>query len=210
VNTPDWRVPLTLKGMQQASEAGRTLKGIIGENSQVIMYYSPYLRTSQTCRQVCQHLAKDQILSMREEPRISEQQFGNFQNEDEVQRYKHERHNFGRFYYRFKSGEAGLDVYSRVSSFISTLVRDCQQYRKAGANLDNVNVVIVTHGLSLRLFLMRWFQFSVEEFEETINPDNAQLVVLNKKCMDEYRWYELEEEHRKKLNLPEKCSSPPM
>ena len=103
--------------------------------------------------------------------------------------------------------ESGLDVYSRVSSFISTLVRDCQQYRKAGANLDNVNVVIVTHGLSLRLFLMRWFQFSVEEFEETINPDNAQLVVLNKKCMDEYRWYELEEEHRTSLNLPEKCSS---
>ena len=139
VNTPDWRVPLTPRGMQQASEAGRALTGIIGESSQVILYYSPYLRTSQTCRQVCQHLAEDQILSMREEPRISEQQFGNFQNEDEVQRYidvanklsrlqfliiwiylrklicsilyhlffiryKHERHNFGRFYYRFKSG----------------------------------------------------------------------------------------------------------
>lgn len=206
VNTPDWKVPLTSRGIEQSNEAGKKLKEIIGDKNRVIIYYSPYLRTSQTCQEVVKHLGEDQILSMREEPRISEQQFGNFQDVDEVQRYKVERHNFGRFYYRFKSGEAGLDVYSRVSSFISTLVRDCQQYRKAGTNLDEVNVVIVTHGLSLRLFLMRWFQFSVEEFEQSANPDNAQLVVLKKRCRDEYRWYEMEEEHRLSLNLPEKCS----
>jgi broad specificity phosphatase PhoE len=59
---------------------------------------------------------------------------------------KSERSEFGRFYYRFPSGEAGLDVYNRVSSFISTLVRDCNRYHNAGNELDNLNVVIVTHG----------------------------------------------------------------
>ena len=32
-----------------------------------------------------------------------------------------ERKAFGRFYYRFPNGEAGFDVYSRVTSFISTV-----------------------------------------------------------------------------------------
>ncbi len=49
--------------------------------------------------------------------------------------FKSERSNFGRsflspsqfksfrFYYRFPEGEAGLDVYNRVTSFIGTLFR---------------------------------------------------------------------------------------
>lgn len=154
------------------------------------------------------HLSDEQMISIREEPRISEQQFGNFQNVEEVLQAKQERHEFGRFYYRFKSGEAGLDVYSRVSSFISTLVRDCQQYQKAGYDLDDINVVIVTHGLSLRLFLMRWFQFSVEEFEASQNPGNAKLVVMKKKCVGGHRWYELTDEHRQALCLPVTCGLP--
>ena len=160
VTTPDWRIPLTDRGHEQASETGKELKRIIGNDDGVFFYYSPYRRTRETVKEIEKHLHPKQIISMREEPRISEQQFGNFQNVEQVWESKRERHKFGRFYYRFRSGEAGLDVYSRVSSFIATLVRDCQQYQKAGYDLDKINVVIVTHGLSLRLFLMRWFQVS--------------------------------------------------
>lgn len=64
---------------------------------------------------------------------------------------KAERSKFGRFFYRFPSGEAGLDVYSRVSSFIPTLVRDCTRYSVEGQDLDNMNVIIVTHGESFWL-----------------------------------------------------------
>jgi len=160
VTTPDWRVPLTERGVKQSFEAGKKLRDIIGEDGKVFFYYSPYVRTRQTLKELQHHISEDRIISVREEPRISEQQFGNFQNVESVWEFKKERHEFGRFYYRFQSGEAGLDVYSRVSSFISTLVRDCQQYQKAGYDLDEVNVVIITHGLSLRLFLMRWFQVS--------------------------------------------------
>lgn len=71
---------------------------------------------------------------------FSEQQIGNFQNVQQVLDAKSERSKFGRFFYRFPSGEAGLDVYNRVSSFIPTLVRDCNQYRVAGHDLDNINI----------------------------------------------------------------------
>eukprot|EP00551_Chaetoceros_affinis_P012825 CAMPEP_0203669712 /NCGR_PEP_ID=MMETSP0090-20130426/6004_1 /ASSEMBLY_ACC=CAM_ASM_001088 /TAXON_ID=426623 /ORGANISM="Chaetoceros affinis, Strain CCMP159" /LENGTH=289 /DNA_ID=CAMNT_0050534449 /DNA_START=1 /DNA_END=870 /DNA_ORIENTATION=- len=207
VSTPDWKVPLTEAGQQQAIQAGKQLKKLVGDE-QIFMYYSPYERTKETMDAVCKHLNKDRIISIREEPRISEQQFGNFQNVDEVVQAKQERHSFGRFYYRFKSGEAGLDVYSRVSSFISTLVRDCQQYQKAGYDLDNINVVIITHGLALRLFLMRWFQFNVQEFEASENPENARLIVMKKVCIGGNRWYELEDEDRESLRLPETCGVP--
>lgn len=208
VATPDWRVPLTDRGRQQAYEAGKELSDIIGKDGKVFFYYSPYKRTRETVAEFQKHIDPEQIISTREEPRMSEQQFGNFQNVEQVLESKQERHEFGRFYYRFKSGEAGLDVYSRVSSFISTLVRDCQQYQKAGYDLDTINVVIVTHGLSLRLFLMRWFQFSVEEFEATENPDNAKLVVMQKRCHGGHRWFELDEKNRKDLNLPDWCTKP--
>jgi hypothetical protein len=51
-------------------------------------------------------------------------------------------------------------------------------------------------------------QFSVEEFEESVNPDNAKLVVMKKRCFGGHRWYELDESNRKALNLPDWCTKP--
>jgi len=200
---------LTLHGRIQSTEAGKELKAMIdGEDGKgkALFYYSPYKRTRETMDELRRHVTPSRIISEREEPRISEQQFGNFQDVFQVRRAKRERGQFGRFFYRFQSGEAGLDVYSRVSSFISTLIRDCIQNKNAGHNMDDVTVVIVTHGLSLRLFLMRWFQFSVEEFEASTNPDNAKLIIMEKTCVGDKRWYRLLPDDSVSLNLPE-CSS---
>jgi len=73
---------------------------------------------------------------------------------------------------------AGLDVYSRISSFIGTLRRD-----HVGPTHD---IVIVTHGLALRLFLMRWFQWTVEQFESTYNPPNGGLAVMVRQADGRY------------------------
>ena len=99
---------------------------------------------------------------MREEPRIAEQQFGNFQNLDEVRRAKAERHRFGHFFYRFPNGEAGMDVYSRATSFINTMFRHVSGMAASRPNaLKDHNIVVITHGLTLRLILMRYFQLRV-------------------------------------------------
>ena len=111
------------------------------------------------------------------------QQFGNFQNHDEMRKAKKDRGQFGRFYYRFPQGESGLDVYTRVSallmkwpvwlecmqrmsddgslvglfrprqhtqvtSFISTMFRD---FADGHICRPDLNVIIITHGLTLRL-----------------------------------------------------------
>jgi broad specificity phosphatase PhoE len=48
------------------------------------------------------------------------------------------------------------------------------------------NTLIVTHGMTLRVFLMRWFHWTVEEFENIRNPHNCQIVVMNKRSDDKY------------------------
>lgn len=138
------------------AEAGKQLREkICEEDASVVFYYSPYLRTKQTLDEILPFFDEKEIVSCLEEPRISEQQIGNFQNvqqvlgEREIGSHhalcrtdkthlmfltvdlhtvfmsiqtpysstcadaKAERSKFGRFFYRFPSGEAGLDVYNR-------------------------------------------------------------------------------------------------
>jgi hypothetical protein len=108
VTTADWRIPLTDLGIEQAVEAGKCLREKIEDGSKVVFYHSPYLRTKQTLDELLPHFSDSEILSCLEEPRICEQQIGNFQNVQEVLDAKKERSKFGRFFYRFPSGECAL------------------------------------------------------------------------------------------------------
>jgi broad specificity phosphatase PhoE len=49
------------------------------------------------------------------------------------------------------------------------------------------NVLIVTHGLTLRLFLMRWLHWSVEMFESAASPSNCQIVIMEKQEDDRFQ-----------------------
>jgi len=67
------------------------------------------------------------------------------------EREKTERLRFGRFWYRFPHGESGADVYDRMTIFEDHMIRDIN----AGRFSNNTSLVLVTHGLALRIFLMR-------------------------------------------------------
>ena len=82
--------------------------------------------------------------------------------------------NYGTFYYRIPDGESAADVYDRVSDFFGTLHRD---FEKEGFP---ENCVIISHGMTIRLFLMKWFHWTVEEFEKIRNPKNCAIIVLEK------------------------------
>jgi broad specificity phosphatase PhoE len=202
VNTADWQIRLTKKGKEQAHRAGKELRKIIKEDESIFFYVSPYKRTLQTLKEIQQMFPKEQVWGVREEPRIAEQQFGNFQNVEEVRKAKIERKKFGRFFFRFPNGESGLDVYSRTTSFLSTLFRDSAQMRNSGVDLHNMNIVIVTHGLAIRLFLMRWFQYSVDDFEDSYNPANGSLNIMERHENEHgEQWFEIEAETKSSLNL---------
>ena len=81
-----------------------------------------------------------------------------------------ERKSYGHFYYRFNGGESCADVYDRISNFFDSLFRDFEKkdFPKTCA--------IVSHGMALRVFLMRWFHLTVEEFELLKNPMNCSRV----------------------------------
>ena len=96
VNTADWQICLTDKGKRQAQNAGAKLKKLLSEDDSIFFYVSPYKRTLQTLAEIQDYFPKEQIWGIREEPRIAEQQFGNFQNVEQVRKAKIERKKNGK------------------------------------------------------------------------------------------------------------------
>ncbi|MFF9545459.1 histidine phosphatase family protein [Streptomyces sp. SID4934] len=165
---PDHALPLTAAGRAQAVQAGERLRELFGRE-RVSVYVSPYRRTHQTLA----HLGLDpQVVRIREEPRLREQDWGNWQDREDVRRQKAYRDAYGHFFYRFAQGESGADVYDRVGAFLESL------YRSFESPDHPPNVLLVTHGLTMRLFCMRWFHWTVAEFESLSNPDNGEVRVL--------------------------------
>lgn len=171
--TPDWKIPLSIKGRKQAREAGKRIQRILG-NYPVFFYVSPYLRAKQTLEEVKSSITSD-VLFTREEPRLREQDFGNFQDVERIKQAKIDRVKFGRFFYRFPDGESGADVFDRVAAFCGTFSQDCEQIAQPDST-----AVFVTHGITLRLFIMRWLHWSVDDFETLHNPPNCGLLHLTR------------------------------
>lgn len=165
--TPDYAVQLTDSGINQVKHSANSLKAIIGENP-VAYYVSPFWRTRQTYM-----VLKKTIPEWRyyEDLRIREQEWlTSFQAVDTID--ERARDSFGHMYYRFGTGESNADVYDRISDFLNTLFRDFQKEDFPE------NTIIVTHGMAMRVFLMRFFHLSVEEFELLANPHNAEYFIL--------------------------------
>jgi len=175
---PDYALNLTSKGIKQSQKAGNEIKQIIGQES-IYVYVSPYFRTRQTLQYLKEGISGN-IAKVIEDPRIREMDWGHLRHPDENDEIAKRRDEYSTFYYRVLDGESGADVFDRVSTFLETMYRD---FRKSDYPQ---NALIVTHGLTLRLFLMRWFHWTVEEFEYLLNPQNCQIVVMQKSSDGKY------------------------
>lgn len=174
---PDHRIGLTPKGFEQARAAGARIREVL-DGAPVEVYVSPYLRTRQTLEALELPVADRDV---RVEPRLREQDWANFQDPAVIAEEKALRDRYGHFFYRFSHGESGSDVYDRVSTFLESMHRNFETPAAPRT------VVVVTHGLTMRLFCMRWFHWSVEYFESLDNPGNAASVVLRKQADQHYR-----------------------
>ena len=169
---------MTPEGIEQAKQAGQEIKKIIGQET-LQVYLSPYYRTRQTFQHI-QESITDNIVKAFEAPRLREQDWGYLRDHELIEEITQEQDGFGPFYYRIPDGESGTDVYDRASGFLETRHRDFQK-----SDYPH-NVLIVTHGMTLRLFLMRWFHWSVEEFEALPNPHSCQIVLMQKDSNDRF------------------------
>ena len=79
---PDWKIPLTRRGERQCHKAAQDLYELTRGES-IFCYCSPYMRTKESwsiIRSYLQQQGDVNVIGVREEPRIAEQQFGNFQS----------------------------------------------------------------------------------------------------------------------------------
>lgn len=177
---PDYTIELTRNGIQQAMEAGEKLRQVVGEES-MYFYVSPFWRTRSTFENIVRAFPRNQF-QYNEEPRLREQEWGYLRTHEELQRLLKERKEYGTFYYRFPGGEAGTDVYDRINDLLGSLHRDF--IRKDYPQ----NCLLVTHSLAIRLFIMRWFHLTVEEFEQMQSPKNGSLIILERDMhVDKYK-----------------------
>lgn len=116
-----------------------------------------------------------------EEPRMREQDFGNFQSTpEEMDKIWEQRAHYGHFFYRIPHGESAADVYDRIASFNETLFRQFSL-----ESFPNV-LVLVTHGIWARVFLMKWFRWTYEEFETLRNIPHCQYLVMKQQPHGKY------------------------
>ncbi|KAJ6943533.1 hypothetical protein NC652_009096 [Populus alba x Populus x berolinensis] len=182
----DPKIALTEKGKAQAEECGKRIREMIEKDEaddwKVYFYVSPYKRTRETLQNLARAFERSRIAGMREEPRLREQDFGNFQDRERMRAEKAIRMLYGRFFFRFPNGESAADVYDRITGFRETLRADIDigRFQPPGEQSPNMNLVIVSHGLTLRVFLMRWYKWTVEQYEKLHNFGNGGMVVMER------------------------------
>jgi broad specificity phosphatase PhoE len=193
--TPDNAMPLTELGWEQARTAGKHLKEqLLGDANNVHFIISPYVRTVETFHGIVSawcdpekefgHIVDRKArlkawysrllelgLSWREDPRIREQDFGNYQKPSVVDQCKKERAQFGAFYFRFPNGESGADVFDRISTFLDSLWRSFDIHKSR-------HYVLITHGIAIRVLLTRYYRYTIDQFHLLANPKNCEMVVL--------------------------------
>lgn len=112
-----------------------------------------------------------------------------------MERMWQERADYGHFFYRIPNGESAADAYDRVSGFNESL------WRQFGDDDFASVCVLVTHGLMSRVFLMKWYHFTVEYFEDLRNVDHCEFLIMRKQDNGKYNletklrtWSELKRE----------------
>ena len=163
----DHHIPLSELGAKQAREAGRRIGADFLENA--LVYASPYRRTRETLAGILEGAGVDKEAGLRvyEDPRLREVEHGY----EEVAAQEELRKVHGWFYYRFRGGESPADCYDRTSNFLESMMRQAER-KKAD------RVLIVTHGLTIRCFVMRFLHLSVEQFDALGNPKNCAIVTI--------------------------------
>jgi len=172
----DHNLTLSSRGEYQATKTGERFgrEMFLPANSpRPLIYCSPYKRTRETMDGILEgaKVSRDDV-EIFEDIRLREVEFGYGQphfipiEQQELMRPTH-----GYMFFRFHGGEAPSDCFDRCSAFLSTFHRQlCRsQARQA---------LIVSHGLTIRCFIARFFHLTVEQFYAMENPLNCNEIEI--------------------------------
>lgn len=168
----DANVKCTTIGLQTAQDAGK----FIGHKFllQSLLYCSPYLRCKQTLHAIIDGsnaISHGNIPRIFEDPRLRESEFGYNKEEEDIASEKSIRNQHGMFYYRYHGGESPADVYDRISTFLETMMRQIVRKRTK-------SVLVVSHGITIRCFAMRFMHLTVEQFNRIKNPSHCEILTI--------------------------------
>ncbi len=177
----DHNVPLDAEGHWQAIRGGRTTRAFALANDlrDFRIWHSPMCRTVETTEHFVTGFGHDLIHSIYEDERLREQDFGLFSDiydraeqkrlfPEEYAKYQRCREQQGIVYARPPMGESRLDVVLRTRQFIETMMRD---YHHDGIS----NVIIISHGVTVRALEMAFLHRGIEWLEKSTNPNNCQI-----------------------------------
>ncbi len=164
----DHAIPLSDHGHEQAREVGRRIGREFLHGA--LVYTSPYRRTRETLDEIftASGASERGALRVYEDPRLREVEHGY----EDVATQSELRKIHGWFYYRFRGGESPADCYDRASSFLESMMRQVERKQSE-------RVLVVTHGLFIRCFVMRFLHLSVEDFDRLANPKNCDVVTID-------------------------------
>lgn len=185
LHTADHSVKINPERAYEAICAGKFLNEYFKENinplSRTRMWVSPYTRTRQTAEIILDNLDLPNF-DKKEHPLLSEQQFGLFdgyRDEElatifpkEWQYYQKHVEQQGIFWPKTPSGESRFCVAQRVHQAFGTFHRDCDRH-------GIQNIIIVSHGVTIRAFIMMWMHYTPEWFNEERNPSNCSIQLID-------------------------------
>ena len=186
---PDNLCELTAKGRTQAQAAGEHIQRVLGDKPcRLSVIVSPFERTLQTLNCVQQRLAETtHIGAVHVDPRVREQEFGNYQVKDEMSRHKKDASEVGRFWYRRPTGESGADVYDRVTTLWDSIFSGYHThygayFKTPDPSERNDALLIVTHGLTMRVRLAQTKAApnhpSSQQTAPSLRPASTQVLLM--------------------------------
>jgi broad specificity phosphatase PhoE len=175
VDVGDCNIPLSSRA-HKAHNIGRLLGAKYIREA--LLYRSPYLRTRQTMDRIIEGAGLNVAdLRIFEDPRLREVEHGYIG----IDGQENMRKVHGWFLYRYNGGESPADCFDRTCTFFDSMHRQAHRMKQRAKNGKRPNIIIVSHGLTIRCMVMRYLHLTIEQFESIHNPDNCDVITIAKR-----------------------------
>lgn len=171
----DCDIGITEEGKIQCEQAARDIMyhTAHGFMSQYSIFYSPFKRAKQTKDLIVKEIEalngyRPYCYHDLEQPLLHERAFGSLREIIESRDFDKKKHY--NFFFRPENGESLMDCYHRQATFFQYIH---QNYP------DIENLIIVSHGESIKCALMYLLNWTIEEFQSYKNPLNCEVLVVD-------------------------------